>query len=342
MQCAHRPDIVLNLLWEVLRDAQVDERNPLAKDDDMKHKPFFLTIYLLGCVIFTGCAPSAGQTPTSAAPPATGVSTAVLKATPTALPTSTPTTEPTATSTPAPAPGAIQVSAKDGMEMVYVPAGDFNMGNFSGIADEQPLHSVFLDAYWIDKTEVTNVMYSQCVQSGACLKPYNQSNTHFNYYPDPQYANYPVIDLKWSSAEAYCAWAGRRLPTEAEWEKAARGTDGRTYPWGDILPNSSLLNFNNPVGDTVRVGSYLNGASPYGALDMAGNVTEWVADWYDAGYYGISPQSNPAGPLDGQAKVLRGGSWHTDVYSIRSADRHYLPPDTRDIVIGFRCALSAR
>jgi formylglycine-generating enzyme required for sulfatase activity len=312
----------------------------------MKRKSLSLIVLFLGCVIVSSCAPSAVQSPTvatgatTAAPIAT--STAMPAATPTAPPTNTPTAEPTPTPAPTLAPGAIQVSATDGMEMVYVPAGSFNMGSSAGPADEQPEHSVYLDAFWIDKTEVTNAMYSLCVQSGSCLKPYNQSNTHFNYYPDPTYADYPVIDLKWSSAEAYCAWAGRRLPTEAEWEKAARGTDGRAYPWGNILPNSSLLNFNNPAGDTVRVGSYPQGASPYGALDMAGNVTEWVADWYDAGYYAVSPQSNPAGPADGQFKVLRGGSWHSDVYSIRSADRHYLAPDIRDIVVGFRCALTAQ
>jgi formylglycine-generating enzyme required for sulfatase activity len=312
----------------------------------MKRKSLSPIVLLLGCVIVTSCAPSAGQSPTisAVAPTAalTATSTVMPAITPTASPTSTPIAEPTPTLAPTLAPGTTQVSAGDGMEMVYVPAGDFNMGSSAGTADEQPGHSVYLDAYWIDKTEVTNVMYSQCVQSGSCLKPYNQSNTHFNYYPDPTYANYPVIDLKWSSAAAYCAWAGRRLPTEAEWEKAARGTDGRTYPWGNTLPNGSLLNFNSPAGDTVRVGNYPDGASPYGALDMAGNVTEWVADWYDAGYYGISPQANPSGPSDGLYKVLRGGSWHTDVYNIRSADRHYLAPDTRDIVVGFRCALTAQ
>jgi eukaryotic-like serine/threonine-protein kinase len=311
----------------------------------MERKSLSLIVLLLGCVIVSGCAPSAVQSPTittvatTVAPTATSM--AMPADTPTAPPTSTPTAEPTPTLAPTLVPGATQVSSTDSMEMVYVPAGDFNMGSSAGTADEQPEHSVYLDAFWIDKTEVTNGMYSQCVQSGSCLKPYNQSNTHFNYYPDPTYANYPVIDLKWSSAEVYCAWAGRRLPVEAEWEKAARGTDGRTYPWGNTLPNSTLLNFNTPAGDTLRVGSYPNGASPYGALDMAGNVTEWVADWYDAGYYGISPQSNPAGPAEGLYKVLRGGSWHSDVYSVRSADRHYLAPDTRDIVVGFRCALTA-
>jgi serine/threonine-protein kinase len=248
---------------------------------------------------------------------------------------------PTTISTPALPPGSIQVSARDGMEMVYIPAGLFDMGSFIGTVDEQPKHSVSLDAYWMDKTEVTNGMYSLCVQSGSCLAPQDQSNTHPTYYSDPQFTDYPVIALDWNSAQAYCAWAGRHLPTEAEWEKAALGTDGRNFPWGDTLPNDSRLNFNHSIGDTVQVGSYQSGASPYGVLDMAGNVNEWVADWYDPGYYALSPASNPTGPLEGVQKVLRGGSWHTDEYNIRSADRHYLAPDTRDIVIGFRCALAA-
>ena len=215
------------------------------------------------------------------------------------------------------------------------------MGSLAGTSDEQPVHTVTLDGFWIDKTEITNAMYTLCVQAGACLRPNtNGSNTHISYYPNTKYANYPVIDLRWTSAQKYCAWAGRRLPTEAEWEKAARGTDGRTYPWGDANPSNSLLNFNNPAGDALSVGSFPKGASPYGALDMAGNLREWVADWYDANYYAVSPQSNPTGPADGQFKVLRGGSWHSDLYLVRSSDRQYLAPDTRDISVGFRCALT--
>jgi formylglycine-generating enzyme required for sulfatase activity len=316
----------------------------------MNQKNLNLTILLLVTLIVSSCTPSATATPTSVPTIPTAVPTVVPtvmptsepSAEPTVLPTSEPTAVPTATLAPILAPGAVQVSAKDGMEMVYIPAGDFSMGSLVGTVDEQPVHTVTLDAFWIDKTEVSIVMYRQCVLAGACLKPYNQSNTHFNYYPDPTYANYPVIFLLWSSAEKYCAWAGRRLPTEAEWEKAARGTDGRTYPWGNVLPNNDLLNFNNPTGDTTRVGSYLHGASPYGVLDMAGNVREWLADWYDAGYYGVSPESNPTGPATGQYKVLRGGSWHSDLYSIRSSDRQYGAPNTRDVTVGFRCALTSQ
>jgi eukaryotic-like serine/threonine-protein kinase len=305
----------------------------------MNHKPLFLTILFVVSIIASGCGPSATPTPTVApvVPP-----TAMPTATDTAMPVSTPTEEPTATIAPTPQPGSIQVSPADGMEAVYVPAGDFNMGSNAGTADEQPVHTVFLDAFWIDRTEITNRMYNLCVKAGECGRPYTPgSNTHNYYYDNPQYANYPVVDLRWTSAEKYCAWAGMRLPTEAEWEKAARGTDERTYPWGNANPNNSLLNFNNPTGDTEIVGKFVNGASPYGALDMAGNVMEWVADWYDAGYYAVSPDMNPKGPADGQNKVLRGGSWFSDLYSVRSADRAYNIPSYRNLVVGFRCAITA-
>ncbi len=305
----------------------------------MNPKYLFPTLLLLVSVIVSGCGPSTEQaTATIAAATWTATPTTV----PTAMPTDTPTATPTSMPTATPAPGATQVSAADGMVMVYVPAGDFNMGSLAGFPDEQPVHTVYLDAYWIDRTEVTNAMYARCVAAGACLYPMiKHSNTHFGYYYSLEYANYPVIGLKWSSAETYCAWAGRRLPTEAEWEKAARGTDGRNYPWGNGGPSSGLLNFNNPAGDTTSVGSYRFGASPYGALDMAGNVTEWVADWYAAGYYGISPSSNPTGPATGQYRGLRGGSWHSDEYSVRSADRRWIEPDSREITVGFRCVLTA-
>ena len=302
----------------------------------MNQKHYYLTILLLLSVIISGCGPSTDQ-----------ITTKTWTAVPTSLPTDTPTViptaTPTATFTPTLAPGATQVSEVDGMEMVFVPAGDFKMGSLVGTVDEQPVHTVYLDAYWIDRTEVTNAMYSLCVQAGACLRPYVlNSNTHYDYYFDAQYANYPVIALKWSSAEAYCTWAGRRLPTEAEWEKAARGTDERTYPWGNDNPNDSLLNFNNPAGDTASVGNYPLGASPYGVWDMAGNMNEWVADWYGKDYYGSSPSSNPTGPAKGQYKVLRGGSWYSNEYTVRSADRHWVEPDHRDITIGFRCALASQ
>ena len=223
--------------------------------------------------------------------------------------------------------------------MVYVPAGEFSMGSNDGYDDEQPVHTVYLDAYWIDQTEVTNALYERCVEDGVCNTPGEHgSDTRASYYGNPTYADYPVIYVNWYQAEEYCQWAGRELPTEAQWEKAARGTDGRTYPWGNATPTSDLVNFNSNIGDTTEVGSYPDGASPYGALDMAGNVWEWVADWQ--GDYPSGMVSNPMGPASGEYRVLRGGSWDNNEGLIRSADRDGDYPSCANRNNGFRCATS--
>lgn len=250
--------------------------------------------------------------------------------------------------------GSSQISPVDGMVMMYVPAGKFTMGWNKGKQDEQPEHRVYLDAFWIDQTEVTVGQYHLCVDAGVCEHPQqgvhhlrDSSEMRRSYYDNEDYFDYPVIFVNYSQAQIYCEWAGRRLPTEAEWEKAARGTDGRLYPWGNEEPNARLLNFDGNIGDTTPVGNYPEGASPYGALDMAGNVWEWVQDWYDPDYYSTSPKENPKGPETGLYFIERGGSFKKSERPVRSTYRHwYIPPLVGSYIVshsydGFRCAESS-
>lgn len=263
-------------------------------------------------------------------------STFTLPFTPTATYPLLFTATPSTTATPAYAIGSTWTRPSDDMLMVYVPEGNFSMGSDNGAPDEQPVHTVYLDAYWIDKTEVINAMYAQCVQAGACGAPTSsQSHSHSSYFGNARYDNYPVIYMNWDDAQSYCKWVRVRLPTEAEWEKAARGSDGRIYPWGNSIPSSSRANFASP--DTTAVGSYPSGASPYGALDMAGNVWEWMNDWFDASYY-PGPSSNPQGAGPRSTRVIRGGSWADSVSSLRSALRGRADPSYSGDHFGFRCA----
>ena len=250
------------------------------------------------------------------------------------------------TQRPASSTGSTFVAENDGMTMVYVPAGEFEMGSENGGSDESPVHTVYLDAYYIDQTEVTNAQYKLCEQAGKCDQPSDTTN-----YNNSSYADHPVVYVSWNDANDYCEWAGRQLPTEAQWEKAARGTDGRIYPWGNVFDGNKLnycdsnceydwkdTSKNDGYSQTAPVGSYPEGASPYGALDMAGNVWEWVADWYNSDYYRISPESNPSGPSDGTERVLRGGSWVSNERIVRSAYRSYDGPNSSSYNYGFRCA----
>jgi formylglycine-generating enzyme required for sulfatase activity len=287
--------------------------------------------------------------------------------TPTLTPssTSTPTQTPTFTILPTPGIGSTWTRPVDGMVMVYIPEGQFSMGSTVDQAlaecwkfrddcgrdwfmDEEPPHIINLDAYWMDKTEVTNGMYARCTAARKCQPlSNNKSFTHDSYYDNPQYVDFPVIWADWNDAHAYCEWAGVRLPTEAEWEKAARGIDGRFYPWGNAAPTCALANFWGKagacVGDTSEAGSYLSGASPYGVLDMAGNVWEWVNDWYDSNYYAVLSDGvlNPAGPASGDFRVLRGGSWYQSEVSLLSSLRTWSTPDASYLNWGFRCSRSA-
>lgn len=234
------------------------------------------------------------------------------------------------------------VREADRMTMVFVPEGGFMMGTDNGDPEEDPMHGVSLDSFWIDQTEVTNRMYALCVQAEVCPPPANvSSSSRTVYYGDERFNDYPVIYVDWSMADTYCTWTGSRLPTEAEWEKAARGVDRRSYPWGNAVPACRFANYwgtgGGCVGDTSPVGSYLFGASPYGALDLAGNVWEWVSDWYGVTYYRISPLENPFGPDSGVVHSTRGGSWMDTDSSIRTGRRIGGYTGT-SYFLGFRCA----
>lgn len=226
--------------------------------------------------------------------------------------------------------------------MVLVPAGPFSMGGAAGGEDSLPKHQVSLTEFYVDQYEVTNAQYRACVDAGACQPPASvASYTREDYFTNPEFDDYPVVQISWDQAFTFCAWRDARLPTEAEWEKAARGSDGRTYPWGEGL-DCSLANWATSsgtcVGDTAAVGSYPEGASPFGVMDLAGNVWEWVADWYAPDYYQDSPPENPHGPEEGELKVLRGGSWVSNELNLRAAFRNNLEPSSTSSNIGFRCA----
>lgn len=226
-----------------------------------------------------------------------------------------------------------------GVAMRFVPAGNFIMGSDRGFDDEKPVHSVYLDDFYIDKYEVTNALYRACVENGACQPPNKTSSfTRDSYYEDSQYDNHPVIYVDWEAADAYCRWRGLDLPTEAQWEKAARGTDGRTYPWGENI-EPRLANYGDNVGDTNEVGRYKDAQSPYGVYDMAGNVWEWVADWYSSTFYLNTPLADPVGPPSGEYRVLRGGSWHDAEQYVRTSNRGWNQLEYfYNVDFGFRCA----
>src|SRR6266508_2516200 len=257
--------------------------------------------------------------------------------------------EPTATQAPTEAVTSTASAASSektdskGVEMVLVPEGSFQMGGGDPNAegDEKPIHAVTLNAYYMDKFEVTNARYKACVEDGACDPPLHSyffsESPNRVYYGNSQYDNYPVIYVDWKMAKAYCEWRGARLPTEAQWEKAARGeADTRRYPWEGTDLTCQEANFQKCVNSTSEVGSWQDGKSPFGAYDMAENVWEWVADWYSANYYQNSLSRNPFGPNSGQSRAVRGGSWAK--YDVRVSSRRGVAPSSATFDIGFRCA----
>ncbi len=294
-----------------------------------------------------------------------------------------------------PPPLVTQNRTMDGMAMVLVPAGEFEMGN-TGIqwvwggtllhgdldlqvfTDEQPRHTVYLDSFWIDQTEVTVAMFQTFVEATGYQttaeregfgRPWTEgpmeeewpevegADWQHPHGPDSSAVDdHPVVQVSWEDAAAYCAWAGGQLPTEAQWEKAARGTDQRMWPWGNIWDGNlgSFCDAQCPIerwrqgqyddgyAFTAPVGGFQSGASPYGALDMAGNVWEWVADWYAKDYYGESPLQDPSGPDSGTVRAMRGGAWYDNETWVRTTVRHQNPPTSRCDDVGFRCAMPAQ
>ncbi|HSA33425.1 MAG TPA: formylglycine-generating enzyme family protein [bacterium] len=245
--------------------------------------------------------------------------------------------------------------------MVEVPAGEFQMGCNESVdtacqTNEYPYHTVMLSAYQIGKYEVTVGEYQNCVDAGACNN--NGDYYHIHYYSNADDArcnfgvtgkeSHPMTCVTWHGATAYCAYVGQRLPTEAEWEKAARGTDGRKYPWGNeglscdyaVISEASAGGDGCGSGGTMPIGSRKAGISPYGAYDMIGNVWEWANDWYGDTYYETSPANDPAGPESGTSHVVRGGSWYTyrDVIYLRTSYRYFYKPHMLSDFAGFRCA----
>ncbi len=355
--------------------------------------------YLLMTVLLAflaGCRPTAAPTAAPTARPVPPTSTPLPPTTTPVSPTNTPVPS-TATTGPVsgPAVGDTQTRSRDGMVMVYVPAGQFEMGTSDAqmdqalqlcheanddcerewFKDEQPAHTVALDAFWIDQTEVTNAMFAtflneqgnQVEEGVSWLEPgaghrgiaYGHIEENDGVFqPETGYEDYPVIEVSWYGAAAYCSWVGGRLPTEAEWEYAARGPQAVLYPWGNTFDGERTsycdarcsykwrdTDFDDGFAQWAPVGSYMGGASWCGALDMAGNVWEWVSDWYDEEYYARSPVDNPQGPATAgpyNCRVRRGGSWYDEAWGVRSAYRRGEAPSSYRIHwVGVRCVISS-
>ncbi len=307
---------------------------------------FFLTVLL---AILAGCGT---QSVPSAAPGAS-----LTPATTSAMPS------------PVPGVGNTQTRERDGMVMVYVPAGEFEMGS----GQESPVHKVGLDAFWIDQTEMTNAWFATFLneqgnqvedgvswlepgagESGIVYGHIEEEDGVFS--PQAGYEDHPVIEVSWYGAAAYCAWAGGRLPTEAEWEYAARGAQGWVYPWGDAFDGTRVnycdasctqkwkdTDFDDGSAEWAPVGSYPSGASWCGAMDMAGNVWEWVSDWWSEDYYAHSRSQNPQGPDGGTFRIARGGSWFDEPERVSTSVRKGLTPSSyRMHWVGFRCVVPAQ
>ena len=284
-----------------------------------------LAVILLAVVFASACSPTPTAAPT-VAPPTQLVPPTEL------APTATPALAPAALAGPQAGSSMLWL---DGGELLYVPAGEFVMGNDQG---NTPQKTVYLDSFWIYASAVTNKMYGQCVATGNCAPPAQEVGSPV--YSNPLYGDFPVVGVTWDMAANYCGWSQAQLPTEAQWEKAARGGEGAVYPWGLATPACSVLNFKGCLGHSNSVLDFPDGRSPYGAYDMAGNVFQWVGDFYDEHAYDSMAPRNPTGPASGNSHVLRGSSYETEKTLLASAVRHFGASAYHSSELGFRCAIS--
>ena len=296
----------------------------------MKRDLTSLGLLILLALIIPACAPTAAATDipeqeVTANQPVVATETSALES-PTSAPTLIPTTGPSMEV------GSV-VPYIDGSNLVAVPAGEFTMG---GKGTDNPEHPVIISDYWVYSTKVTNQQYALCVSLGKCTPPDPDDNPG---YSDHQRANNPVTGVTYNQAATYCGFVQGRLPTEAEWEKAARDPQGGNYPWGDTTPTCELANFDNCANGTTSVVNYSNGGSYYGALDMAGNAFEWTADWYDANYYQNSPAENPPGPESGTVRVVRSSGYDSKPEQVAITNRNSEDPQNHRANLGFRCVV---
>ena len=295
-----------------------------------------LLSFIQSCTPASQALPPTTPTYTIAASPVPTVTIQISEPPPTSQPTPTVKFVPPAAIIDV---GQMWINSIDGAEMVGVPAGEFTMGSSEGTVAEGPAHIVYLDAFYIDKYEISNNQYRKCVEAGICVQLEKRTS-----YDDPDFAHHPGVNVTWPWANSYCEWARKRLPTEAEWEKAARGTDGRRYPSGNEI-NCDHAQYKECGGQTIPVGNLPNGVSPFGAFDMAGNVWEWVIDEWQEDYYQISPSSNPQGPSNPrniqEIHVFRGGSWSEPADLLRSTYRTWYMPDAQYYNLGFRCVIDS-
>ena len=298
-----------------------------------------LVLLLLLLLLATNVIPDALRAQQSSVAPVALTQPAVASST-TAAPQTTP------DATPAKTVGdAAEAPAAAPAGMVAVPAGPFTMGGVNGqfAADETPPRVITLGSFYIDTWEVTNVQFARFADGAGYQTDAEKAgdSTTWRTYNTPDRQKFPVTYVSWSDAAHYCGWVGKRLPTEAEWEKAARDNTKHIYPWGDVFNGDFANTFELGAGQPVAVAGHST-AGPYGAYDMAGNVWEWVQDWYQGDYYAVGPKSNPTGPATGSQKVIRGGSFKSIASRATTSVRGRASPDGRGNDIGFRCAKSAQ